>query len=79
MTGKGVLTTSEYPNDMDTTSLACTILDYFTAEVKNEIMDEMLSYKTGDGIMQLYFSDDRPRVGEHRFPSKAKLPVSPKV
>ena len=50
---------------MDTTSLTCTVLDHFTAEVKDEIMDEMLRYKNRDGIMQVYFSDDRPRFGEH--------------
>ncbi|KAM5539703.1 hypothetical protein V8D89_006516 [Ganoderma adspersum] len=59
--GIGILTTSEYPDDLDTTSLACTVLDYFTPEVKNEIMDEMLNYKTGDGVMQVYFADNRPR------------------
>ncbi|PIL29252.1 hypothetical protein GSI_09301 [Ganoderma sinense ZZ0214-1] len=59
--GDGVLTTSDYPDDLDTTSLACTVLDYFTPEVKNEIMDTMLNYKNDDGIMQLYFADNRPR------------------
>ena len=65
MPGGGVLTTPEYPDDLDTTSLACTILDHFTPEVKNEIMDKMLDYKNAqDGIMQLYFADNRPRFGE---------------
>ncbi|KAI1792345.1 HAD-like protein [Ganoderma leucocontextum] len=59
--GNAVLTTSQYPDDLDTTSLACTVLDYFTTEVKNEIMTEMLNYKNRDGIMQLYFADNRPR------------------
>ncbi|KAM5539704.1 hypothetical protein V8D89_006517 [Ganoderma adspersum] len=59
--GDGVLTTTSFPDDMDTTSLTCTVLDHFTAEVKDEIMDEMLRYKNRDGIMQVYFTDDRPR------------------
>ncbi|KAI1790112.1 HAD-like protein [Ganoderma leucocontextum] len=59
--GDGVFTTAKFPDDLDTTSLTCTVLDHFTAEVKNEIMDEMLNYKNRDGIMQVYFADDRPR------------------
>ena len=59
------MTTSEYPDDMDTTSLTCTVLDHFTAEVKDEIMDEMLRYKNRDGIVQVYFTEDRSRFGEH--------------
>ncbi|TBU22525.1 HAD-like protein [Dichomitus squalens] len=60
--GEGVLTTAMFPNDMDTTSIACTVLDHFTTEVKNDIMDEILSFRNRDGIVQTYFDRARPRI-----------------
>ena len=29
-------------------------------------MDEMLKYKNRDGIVQVYFADERPRFGKGR-------------
>ncbi|RPD69155.1 HAD-like protein [Lentinus tigrinus ALCF2SS1-7] len=60
--GKGVLTTAVFPDDLDTTSIACTVMDHYTVEVKNDIMDEMLRCKNQDGILQTYFDDTRPRI-----------------
>ena len=66
--GEGILTTSKFPDDMDTTSIACTILDHFTTEVKHDIMDEILSFRNQDGIIQTYFDKSRPRIGLYYSP-----------
>ncbi|KAF6762993.1 Haloacid dehalogenase-like hydrolase-domain-containing protein, partial [Ephemerocybe angulata] len=58
--GKGVLTTEEFPFDVDTTSLGLTVLKR-DAAVANSVMDEMLQYVDPDGIMQTYFDHTRPR------------------
>ncbi|KAH0830350.1 HAD-like protein [Lanmaoa asiatica] len=46
-----VLTTASYPCDLDTTSIACTVSDHFSPGVKNDIMDEMLTFTNEDGII----------------------------
>ena len=64
LSGEGVLTAAGHPDDLDTTSLAYTVLDHFTLEEKSEIIDEMLKYKNRDGIIQVYFAGERPRFGK---------------
>lgn len=50
--GPAVLTQTNFPNDMDTTSLGTTIMKR-PADVANLVMDEMLLYRTADGLMQV--------------------------
>ena len=58
-----MLTTTLFPDDFDTTSIACTVLDHYSERTKNEIMDEMLTLRNRDGIVQTYFDSTRPRIG----------------
>ncbi|RXW24997.1 hypothetical protein EST38_g879 [Candolleomyces aberdarensis] len=58
--GKGVLTTEQFPFDVDTTSVAYTVLKSDKA-LANSVMDDMLQYVDKDGIMQTYFDHTRPR------------------
>ncbi|KAH7914156.1 Haloacid dehalogenase-like hydrolase-domain-containing protein [Hygrophoropsis aurantiaca] len=58
--GKPLLTTDEFPFDLDTTSLGLTVTNCPTA-VANSVMDEMLEYIDDDGIIQTYFDHRRPR------------------
>ncbi|TBU29645.1 HAD-like protein [Dichomitus squalens] len=60
--GHGVLTTAAFPHDLDTTSIACTVLDHFGPQVKDDIMNEILSLRNEDGLVQTYFDKTRPRV-----------------
>ena len=39
------------------------VSDHFSQEVKNDIMDEILTLKNRDGIIQTYFDVTRPRIG----------------
>ncbi|KAI0745152.1 HAD-like protein [Earliella scabrosa] len=50
-----------FPNDVDTTSVALTVLRPDRALVSS-ILDEMLTYVDADGIMQTYFDHSRPRM-----------------
>ena len=51
------------PDDVDTTSIAWTIVPHTaTDELKHHVMDEMLSLRSADGIIQVYFTPSRPRV-----------------
>lgn len=54
ITGKGQLTTEEFPFDLDTTSLGLTILKR-SREIADSVMDEMLEYVDPDGIIQASF------------------------
>ncbi|KAG8217264.1 HAD-like protein [Butyriboletus roseoflavus] len=67
-----ILTTDTFPCDLDTTSVACTVSDHFSPEVKNDIMNEILTFKNMDGIIQTYFDATRPRIGT--FP-KNTIPI----
>ncbi|KAG5648479.1 hypothetical protein DXG03_003090 [Asterophora parasitica] len=58
--GKGKLTTEQFPFDLDTTSLALTILRREKA-LASSVIDEMLEYVDPDGIIQTYFDHRRPR------------------
>ncbi|OCH93767.1 HAD-like protein [Obba rivulosa] len=50
-----------FPDDLDTTSLALTVLKRDAATVSS-VMDEMLKYRDADGIMQTYFDNGRQRL-----------------
>lgn len=52
MSGKGQLTTEEFPFDLDTTSLGLTIMKR-DKEIAFSVMDEMLEYVDTDGIIQV--------------------------
>ncbi|KAF8994364.1 Haloacid dehalogenase-like hydrolase-domain-containing protein [Cyathus striatus] len=50
-----------FPLDLDTTSLAYSIMKY-DEETVARVMDEMLKYMDVDGIIQTYFDHTRPRI-----------------
>ncbi|KAH9884964.1 Haloacid dehalogenase-like hydrolase-domain-containing protein [Cubamyces lactineus] len=59
----GVLTTEEFPPDVDTTSIAYTVTgDRYPAKTKNDTMDEILGLRNEDGIILTYFDHSRPRI-----------------
>ncbi|TFK54482.1 HAD-like protein [Heliocybe sulcata] len=58
--GKPVLTTEEFPDDLDSTSLGLTTFATDEAMVQS-VMDEMLEYVNPDGIVMTYFDHNRPR------------------
>lgn len=58
---KGVLTKTDFPDDLDTTSLGLTIMGA-SEDVKHSILDQMLQYRNPDGIVQTYFDHTRPRL-----------------
>jgi hypothetical protein len=60
----GVLTTTAFPCDLDTTSIALTIAPHFTNEVKQDVMNEIVKMKNNDDLVQTYFDTTRPRIGE---------------
>ncbi|KAK6821639.1 hypothetical protein RU639_007744 [Aspergillus parasiticus] len=59
--GTPVLTQTEFPHDLDTTSLATTVLDR-PKDIANGIMDEMLKYRSDDDLMLTFFTDFKNRV-----------------
>lgn len=59
--GKPLLTTEEFPFDLDTTSLGLTVMGS-PEDVAHSVMDDMLDYIDDDGIIQTYFDHRRPRV-----------------
>ncbi|KAJ6455227.1 HAD-like domain-containing protein [Mycena sanguinolenta] len=58
--GEATLTTDVFPFDLDTTSIALTVVERHK-EVIESVMDEMLQYVDSDGIIQTYFDHQRPR------------------
>ncbi|OJA11699.1 hypothetical protein AZE42_02093 [Rhizopogon vesiculosus] len=58
--GKPLLTTEEFPFDLDTTSLGLTVMNDHE-DIVHSVMDEMLDYIDDDGIIQTYFDHRRPR------------------
>lgn len=58
LVGSGQLTTEQFPFDLDTTSLALTILRQ-EKDIAYSVMDEMLGYIDEDGIIMvaLHHSD----------------------
>jgi len=68
LSGKPLLTTEEYPFDLDTTSLGLMVMND-NEDVAHSIMDEMLDYIDDDGIVQVsilsypfYTSTDLPVI-----------------
>ncbi|KIJ34139.1 hypothetical protein M422DRAFT_182450, partial [Sphaerobolus stellatus SS14] len=60
--GRGILTTKEYPDDLDTTALALTIAPDISEKTRHRVMDEMLQYRNKDRIIQTYFDHSRRRI-----------------
>ncbi|KAI9931085.1 hypothetical protein MW887_010742 [Aspergillus wentii] len=59
--GKPVHTTESFPNDLDTTSIALSILPKNNSLI-HSIMDEMLTLTNPDGISLTYFDPSRLRI-----------------
>ncbi|KAH8822863.1 HAD-like domain-containing protein [Flagelloscypha sp. PMI_526] len=59
--GTAQLTSQDFPSDLDTTSLALTILDDINDDERIRVMTKMLDYVNADGIIQTYFDIERPR------------------
>ncbi|KAI1325103.1 HAD-like domain-containing protein [Xylariaceae sp. FL0255] len=57
-----VLTTTTFPDDVDTTAVTFLNVDGIAQEVKNKVMDRMLGMRTDDGLFLTYFDDNRPRI-----------------
>ncbi|OQE36850.1 hypothetical protein PENCOP_c011G04391 [Penicillium coprophilum] len=55
------LTTGNFPNDLDTTSIALSIIPT-EKSVLWSVMDEMLTFTNEDGIFMTYFDHSRPRI-----------------
>lgn len=66
ITGKGQLTTEEFPFDLDTTSLALTVLKR-SKEIAESVMDEMLEYVDPDGIIQVSRIALKKQIQEKTF------------
>ncbi|OJI86839.1 hypothetical protein ASPTUDRAFT_199327 [Aspergillus tubingensis CBS 134.48] len=56
-----VLTQRDFPNDMDTTSIALTVLNRDPV-IAHQVMDSILLYRTCDGLVQTFFSEFKNRV-----------------
>ena len=63
-----MLTTADFPYDLDTTSIGLTVATHVDEATKHSVMDEMLTYKNKDGIIQTYFDRTRPRIGNNIHP-----------
>lgn len=60
--GKAVVTTDPYPEEVDTNSIAATVMPPVDSTA-HSLMDEMLDVcPNKDGIIQLYYDPNRPRV-----------------
>ncbi|KAF8586173.1 HAD-like protein [Ramaria rubella] len=51
----------QFPGDLDTAAIALTVADVDSSQ-KHRIMDEMLSFCDKDGLVQVYFDHNRPRL-----------------
>jgi hypothetical protein len=58
---KPVVTTDPYPEDIDTNSIAASIMKPVDS-IAHSLMDEMLQCANEDGIIQLYYDPSRPRI-----------------
>jgi hypothetical protein len=54
-TAGGILTTKDFPFDLDTTSIGLTVTNYIDSATKSSVMDEMLTYINEDGITQVIY------------------------
>ncbi|KAI5118895.1 hypothetical protein M0805_002811 [Coniferiporia weirii] len=59
---KAQLTTETYPADLDTTAIGWSTDKGSDVAPVDHIMDEMLRYRNDEGIIQVYFDHNRPRV-----------------
>ncbi|KAL2788258.1 HAD-like domain-containing protein [Aspergillus keveii] len=59
--GSPSLTTDTFPDDLDTTSLALSIVPT-SPDIVNSVIDEIISRRDKDGIVPTYFDNTRPRV-----------------
>ncbi|KAF2748684.1 hypothetical protein M011DRAFT_374562, partial [Sporormia fimetaria CBS 119925] len=59
--GKAVITTDPYPEDIDTSCIANTVMKPTPARA-HKLLDEILACENEDGIIPLYFDVSRPRV-----------------
>ncbi|KZT51480.1 HAD-like protein [Calocera cornea HHB12733] len=55
-------TIKEFPYDMDTTSIGLSICPHIKPEMRQDVLNEMLTYLNQDGIIQTYFDRKRPRI-----------------
>ena len=60
-TEKPIDTVEKHPDDVDTTSMAMTLLPQDPAKA-HSILDEMLTNANNDGIIMTYFDGNRPRI-----------------
>jgi hypothetical protein len=58
---KPIDTVEQHPDDVDTTSMAMTLLPQDAAKA-HSVLDEILTYTNRDGIIMTYFDSKRPRV-----------------
>ncbi|KIK58927.1 hypothetical protein GYMLUDRAFT_74732 [Collybiopsis luxurians FD-317 M1] len=56
--GPGILTSATYPDDLDTTSLALTIIER-AKDIVSAVINDMLNCVSPDGIISTYFDDTR--------------------
>ncbi|KAI1845376.1 hypothetical protein JX266_008471 [Neoarthrinium moseri] len=59
--GKAVVTADPYPEDIDTQSIANTVMRPVDATA-HAVLDEILASENEEGLIPLYFQKDRPRV-----------------
>jgi len=59
------LTSSDFPDDLDTTSLALWNVASIGDETKHAVMDQMLKHMDEDGLFNTYFSPTRFRADIH--------------
>lgn len=60
-------------DDLDTTSIGLTVDTRVDPETKQRVMNEMLSYRNKDGIVQVYFDRKRPRIGTFKLHTLSSL------
>ncbi|TFY65539.1 hypothetical protein EVG20_g5550 [Dentipellis fragilis] len=60
--GDGQFTSKNFPNDADTTSIGLTVCDCMSEVAKHRVMDELLTLRNSDGVLQVYFDASRPRI-----------------
>ncbi|KAJ5745274.1 Haloacid dehalogenase-like hydrolase-domain-containing protein [Penicillium odoratum] len=59
--GKPLLTTQEFPFDLDTTSAALIIQDHSNEHI-NFMLDDMLGFMSSEGLIMTFYDKSRPRI-----------------
>ncbi|KAF8526546.1 HAD-like protein [Hysterangium stoloniferum] len=49
-------------DDLDCTAIGLTVYTHLNLETKNSVMDEIISLRTADGLVPVYFTKTRPRI-----------------